>query len=82
MNSYIGEDWGKEEVLNYDVNQELNLEVTASKQGFLILLNDEFFHFYKSRLPWDTFSLIEFRDGDEKTDKPIWKVEDDEIKPD
>lgn len=61
MNSYIGDNWGDEEIVNYNKNQEVNLEVAATKQGFLIYLNDEFFHFYKSRLPWETFSFIELR---------------------
>ncbi len=68
MNSYINKSWGREEILKYDTSKDLNLEVTVTKQGFLIYLNDEFFHFYKARLPWETFTSIELYDNKGKSD--------------
>jgi hypothetical protein len=62
MNTYIDGSWGNEEMLVYENQQEMNFEVTATKKGFLILLNDEYLHFYKARIPWDTFTGIEVRD--------------------
>ena len=58
MNSRINNMWGREEVARYDIKKEVNLEVTVTSYGFLIFLNDEFFHYYKARIPWETFSSI------------------------
>lgn len=32
-------------------------------------------------MPWETFSCIELRDKNGKTDKPIWKIEEVDAKP-
>lgn len=55
MNTLVNGKWGREEIKSYDVYKEVNTEVTVTKGGFLVYVNDEFFHFYKARLPWDSF---------------------------
>ena len=60
----------------HDNEQEINFEVTATKKGFLIFSNEEYLHFYKAQLSWDTFSGIEIRDKNGKTDQSLWKIEE------
>jgi hypothetical protein len=73
MNTRVKQGWASpEEIVKYDPKKEVNLEVTVTKQGFLIYLNGEFFHFFKARLPWDTFTSIELFDSQGNNVKSLW----------
>lgn len=63
--------------MSYDVNKVLNAEVTVTNGGFLVYVNNEFFHFYKARLPWETFVETKvYKDSTDKIDSSKWTVEE------
>ncbi len=77
MNTRVNKSWGSpEEIVKYDPKKEVNIEVTVTIQGFLIYLNGLFFHFFKARIPWDTFTSIELYDNKGNIAKSTWKFEE------
>ena len=61
MNTFHNNNWGPEERISYPEGALLiKAEVHVNDYGYMIFLGGQQVHFYKHRLPWTSFSYVQF----------------------